>query len=234
MDNKKLQQKNKLLYSVISLGCLLALVVFSIFMMPGSSLSWFSKNEKLESSGISVNSEKYPLKVEYAADGEEFSVVDWDLPLNFLQSTSWYPGYSVVFKIKVTNVGNSPVCVDSFGFSAPTEQEETARTVGEEDYYLGTQLSAAVTAINDTTLLTPEEHRLLSVQDGKAIREDLTIYQDTEQSIKLQPTESIRLTVRLTFVNEDFSQDMYKNFGKSEDSPERCQRRFFVGYSSIN
>lgn len=236
MEKKMSVEKKKMIYSLISMSCILCLICISLVLLPNGSFSWFAENENVEGSQMGVGVEKNPLKVEYARrDPEtlsvgEFSEIDRNDPLNFLESDIWYPGYSVVFDVKITNVGASALCVSSVGFCAPTEEEEHARVVEDTSYYLGTQLSAAVLAINEASEATPVEQRLLTLNGEEPNRVELVLYEDPGQSLVLQASESLLLTVRLTFVNENFSQDVYRDFGKEDGNAERCQRRMFVDY----
>ncbi len=185
---------------------------------------------------MGVGAKKYPLKVEYARcdtqtlEVGEFSEIRRDETLNFLESDVWYPGYSAFFELKITNEGSDTIFINSVGFCAPTEDEESARVVDQTSYYLGTQLSAAVLAINQTPQATPTEQRLLTLNEGTPNRVELIIYEEEGQGVTLQSSESIQLTVRLRFVNENVSQDVYQNFGKDPNATEYCQRRLFVNY----
>ena len=239
MTNETLHAKKKLIYSAISMGCILSLLCVCFVLLPNDSFSWFSKNRDIDGSGMVADVEKFALKVEYArchaetGEAEEFVQIDWKSPLNFLASDAWYPGYSLVFKIKVTNVGDTAIFVDSMGFCAPTEREEVARIEEGKSYYFGTQLSAAVVAIDEVEQSLPAEHRLLALNAGEPSRVDVTLYEDTEQPVQLRPSESMQWTIRLTFVNEKFSQDVYQYFGKDKNAPECCQRRLFVTYVPV-
>ncbi len=236
MDHTSSPQKKKMIHSFIAMSCILGLIIVCLLLLPNFTYSWFAKNETVKGSGMGVNAEDIPFQVEYARcdtqtlTPEEFAEIDPNAPLNFLGSDVWYPGYSVVFQIKITNMGNSPICVDSVGFCAPAAGEEQPRIVDDVSYYLGTQLSVTVLAVNGAAQPAPAEQRLLTVKDGQPAFSDLTIYEDEAQAISLQPSEDLRLTIRLTFVNEAFSQDVYANFAKAQDATECCQRRVFVTY----
>jgi hypothetical protein len=240
MDDRVQSTKKKLIYNVISMSCILGLVIFSLIVLPNGSSSWFAKNQNVKGNGMGIGAEKYPLKIEYARydtetmETEEFSTIDIDSQLNFLESDMWYPGYSVVFKLRITNVGDSPVSVSSVGFCAPDESEEVAREVDGASYYLGTQLSAAVIAIDETAQNSPTERRLLTIgENGELNRVDLALYNSGGENV-LSPSNSILLTVRITFINDEVnSQDMYRNFGRDENALECCQRRLFVTYLPI-
>ena len=231
--------KKKLISSFISLCCILGLLILCVILLPGLTFSWFSQNESVGGDGMGIGAEPYPLKVEYArldaqgGNAGEFSEIKSDVSLNFLESDVFYPGYSVLFKIRLTNTGISPICIHSVGFCEPTEDEEKPRVVESVSYYLGTQLSASVVAINDTPIPTPTEQRLLTVSDGEPERIPLTLYTDTGSTRILQPSEHMSLTVRLLFVDENTSQDVYRNFGKEDSSAECCRRRLFATYEQI-
>ena len=240
MKEKMSLLKKKMIYSLITMSSIFCLLVFCILLLPSNSLSWLSKNEKVDGLGSGSSVEKSPLRVEYArCDAQtlvagEFAQIHRDTSLDFLESDVWYPGYSVVLELKITNVGIEAICVDTVGFCAPTEEEEIALVVDENSYYLGTQLSAAVLSINQTPQSPLIEQRLLTLDpSGEANRVELILYEDENQSVILDPSESIRLTIRLSFVNEDFSQDEYRNFGKEEGAQEGCRRRLFVNYAVI-
>ena len=127
-------------------------------------------------------------------------------------------------------MGTGSICVDSVGFFAPTESEEAPRVADGNTYYLGTQMTVALLEINQQPVGSSTEHSLLTLENGVPSRQQLHLYEDREQTVKLLPGESIQLTFRLTFTNEDFSQNEYLNFGKDENSGECCQRRLFVSY----
>ena len=111
MANTTLPQKKKLIHSAISMGCILCVLVFCIVLLPTFSFSWFSKNENAEGSDMRVSAQNYPLKIEYSRCDEqtltpgEFTDITQDSSLNFLESDVWYPGYSAVFALRITNVG---------------------------------------------------------------------------------------------------------------------------------
>ena len=240
MKEKMSLLKKKMIYSLITMSSIFCLLVFCILLLPSNSFSWLSKNEKVDGSGSGSSVEKSPLRVEYArCDAQtlgagEFTQIHRDASLDFLESDVWYPGYFVVFELKITNVGIETICVDTVGFCAPMEEEEIALVLDEKSYYLGTQLSASVLAINQVPQVPLIEQRLLTLApNGVANRAELVLYEDENQSIVLEPSESIQLTIRLSFVNEDFSQDEYRNFGKTEDAQECCRRRLFVNYAVI-
>ena len=240
MDNRVQSPKKKLIYSAISMSCILGLLILSLIMLPNGSFSWFARNQNVEGDGMGISAEKYPLKVEYARcdtetmETEDFSEIDINSQLNFIESDVWYPGYSVVFKLRITNVGDSPVSVNSVGFCAPDESEEVAKTVDGASYYLGTQLSVAVIAIDETVQSSPIERRMLTLgKNGEPNRVDLTLSNSGGENV-LSPSNSVLLTVRVTFINdEDNSQDVYRNFGIGDNALECCQRRLFATYLPI-
>jgi hypothetical protein len=109
-----------------------------------------------------------------------------------------------------------------------------ARKVDGASYYRGTQLSAAVIAIDETAQNSPTERRLLTIgENGELNRVDLALYNSGGENV-LSPSNSILLTVRITFINDEVnSQDIYRNFGRGENALECCQRRLFVTYLPI-
>lgn len=229
-------QKKKLLYSLASMTGILCLLCVCTVLLSKGSLSWLAQNDSVQGSGLGLSIANEQLKVEYARlDPEtqeygEFSEIDLESPLNFLEPDVWYPGYSMIFSIRITNAGTGAICIDSMGFLAPTESEESPRVSGVNSYYLGTQLTVSLLEVNQEPYRNATEHSLLTLQNGTPSRQQLTLYEDRGQTVKLLPNESLQLTVRLTFTNEDFSQDEYLNFGKDENSDECCQRRLFVSY----
>ena len=238
METMKLQKK-KLLYSLVSMTAILCLLCVSTVLLSGGSLSWLAQNDNVDGSGLELSVANEQIKVEYARidsqtmESEEFSEIDLESPLNFLESDVWYPGYSMIFNIKITNAGSGAICIDSMGFLAPTESEESPREDNGNFYYLGTQLTASLLAVDQKPYGNATELSLLTLQNGAPDYQKLTLYEDLEQTIKLLPGESIQFTIRLTFTNEDFSQNEYLNFGKGENSGEHCQRRLFVSYVPV-
>ena len=220
------------------MGTVLAVLLVAVFAVPGFTLAWFSYNNRAHGDGLGITADTFPLKVEYArCDSStlapaEFFEVNTEQTLNFLEGDTWYPGYFVVFALRVTNIGSGVICVNKVGFSSPSASEESPRLVDGEYYYFGTQLSAAEIAVNGKDVASPTEQRLLTMNGNTPSYAVVTVHNDDTGSYNIAPGEHIELKIRITFVNESYSQDVYRNFGKDASTGERCQRRIFVNYLS--
>lgn len=217
--------------------CAAAVVFFVVLLTCGLSFGWFSQNKDVNANGMSVSALAKGVGVLYRIQNDDGTWPDeWsNMPNGIIPGTDAIacPGDKSVMQIKVTNISQADIVINSIGFNDFTiGTEEIANAKGK---YLGTQIYADlmyitnvdttdytdVTVINDTTAKA-------KILDDSLIPSRLALYTHGEDDATLEYEEFFIYTIELEFVDSNESQDDYKNFGVDDDG--KCERTLYVDY----
>ena len=142
------------------------------------------------------------------------------------------------FKIKIESISKRTVSLHGFGFEAPLSTEERPKVENGVSYYLSTEISTSLLAVNGNALevdaaSAPLRDGGFSTSNG-VVMYDNTVpaeridYMDifAVDDITLTTGESVVFTVSMTFDQSVFNQNVFKNF----DASGKCSRRLFFTY----
>jgi len=224
--------KNKLISSIINVSVIFVVFCVVCVFIFGDVFGWFSSNDKVNATGMSVNAYAKRVSVEYAVgtEGDKGNITysayttttTGELPVTENINA---PGDYSVFKLRIKNNSGKAFDIDSVGFKAPDSTTEVPVTVESVNYYLGTQLKVTLIEINEVSVSSPTGLTLLTLNGENFVTEELNFYDETTT---LNNNDYLVLTVKLEFIESGTVQDPYKNFGNPDGI---CKRILNIEFS---
>lgn len=254
---KKLSKSNILIAQKgISLVVVFATLLTAFVAIAPWTYGWFAKNNTVTASGIHTQAYHSKFDVAYAVkpDGATtFQTVDD--PEDLFNSIV-APGQSVEVQVTITNksINKYTVNLTGFGLEAPSTAQDVPKLDDEGNIrYLSTEITTQLLGVTvvypSTNTNTPPVYSVVdyNTQDeetssapvqlragesknpGAANRID---YVQSVQGIEDTPISvpvggSVTFTIRLTFVNATYNQNIYKNFAATGG---KCERTFFFTF----
>jgi hypothetical protein len=161
------------------------------------------------------------------------------------------PGDSVTIQIKITSKSKYDVKLAGFGLEAPSTAQDVPKSDGTYNRYLSTELTTELIEINgETTSVNgsaPIYLRGTSLTDDTQMGTEEAsqnpartagridyigsfvkpVDDQTPPAVLLPKGGSVTFTIRLTFVNATYNQNIYKNFATTGG---KCERTFFFTF----
>ncbi len=245
MKNKLTKSNLIIAQRGVSLVVVFATLLTAFVAIAPWTYGWFAKNNKVTASGMHTQAYYSRFDVTYAVkqDGEYKPAEP-----NALFNTIIAPGYSAEIQITITNKSSNKYAVNltGFGLEAPTADQEIAKvdSAGKIRYLsteLTTELLGVTVAYPSTNTNTPPAYSVTmqsvpvqlregtSTEPGAAGRIDYVRYvKDVETTpISVPVGGSVTFTIRVTFKNTDYDQNIYKDFAGTGG---KCERKFFFTF----
>lgn len=232
MDKERVKQILKTPHLVVSgltiLG-LSVLFVMIIFLYKHPAFAWFAHSTESDASGMKVGVDQNTVVFKYAEQSGGGWGADTAFSVNGtadLAKRLNKPGDTYTFRLTVTNTGTQSVTFSKLGFLTPKAGDEVPVTDDEDvDHYLGTQIYVKVLNVNGTPVADPPAVYLLTLSAGEPVFEDKVLYTfGSEQT--LTSGNSMTFVLEFTFENLNEPQDVFQDFGVSNDGT--CKRAFLI------
>ena len=239
---KKLSKSNLLIAQKgISLIAVFAMLIVSIVAIIPLSFGWFAKNNQVSANGMHTQAYKTNFEVTYAIVGKEGSIGVDNVKDIFSELSA--PGGSTEVQITIKNKGKYPVKITQFGLDAPNANQDVPKIDSAGNMrYLSTELTTQLVAVTGVTVDTHDpiylrgttaSGKTLGVDEeasrnpGTAERIDYVQYVKDEEIIIVPSNSSVTFTIRLSFVNATYDQNIYKDFVNTKG---KCERGIFFTY----
>ena len=216
----KLAGKKRILLYILALAAL---------SLVSTTFAWVMANRIVRGKDLGMAAYGTDVKIEYAVDNGNIQESDYKEfeagTVLSLTNGIRYPGDSQKYRIRITNIGDDPAKITSFGIKAPTWEEEACNNAG---YYLGTQITVELLEINGIKQTgTAQYLAAYEAENSQTLAPitDIEIWTGTT----LNKGEFVELTVQFTFANKNERQNEYILFG-TESVGGTCQRRLYLSF----
>lgn len=243
---KKLSKSNILIAQKgLSLVVVFATLLTAFVAIAPWTYGWFSKNDTVTVSGIHTQAYHSKFDVSYAVKQSDGSYQATDPSALF--DTIKAPGQSVEVQVTITNksINKYTVNLTGFGLEAPSTAQDVPKLDDEGKIrYLSTEITTQLISVSVTDGdsvtnygVIPEKEGSTdsapvplrtgsSTEPGAAERIDYIDAID-QTKISVPVGGSVTFTIRLTFVNATYNQNIYKNFAETGG---KCERTFFFTF----
>lgn len=216
----------------ISLVAVFAVLVVSLVAIsPNLSFGWFSAGSYAEADGMEVMAQMSAFDIYYRMKGDTtWQEIDLSSPISVADGLD-SPGTTATFEIKLVNKGAEDVTINEFGMASPTAAEEVANEAG---VYLSTELFMTLVKVasEDGT----KEYTLNSPppldESGQSLKTTENInymqYVSDTPTVTLASEEDVVFEISIMFLNRDYPQNEFKNFGVDGDGV--CARRLYLTF----
>lgn len=251
---KKLSKSNILIAQKgISLVVVFATLLTAFVAIAPWTYGWFAKNNKVTASGMHTQAYKSDFDVAYAVKPDGATAFQQVTDPGNLFNSIVAPGQSVEIQVTITSQARNlyPVKITGFGLEAPTTDQDVPKSDGTYNRYLSTELTTELIEINgETTSVNgsaPIYLRGTSLTDDTQMGTEEAsqnpartagridyigsfvkpVDDQTPPAVLLPKGGSVTFTIRLTFVNATYNQNIYKNFAETGG---KCERTFFFTF----
>ena len=210
---------------------LLYILALAALSFVSTTFAWVMANRILHSN-VGMAAYGTDVKIEYAVDNGNVQESDYTefSPGTALSLTNGiqYPGDSQKYRIRITNLGEEPAKITSFGIKAPTAEEEAPNNAG---YSFGTQITVELLEIDGVEQAAAAKY-LAAYETGQTLAPitDLELWAGKTLAKSGETGDTVELCVQFTFVNKNERQNEYINFG-SESVGGVCRRRFYISFA---
>ena len=208
---------------------LMYILLLAALSVVSTTFAWVMVNRIVNGNNLGMAAYGTEVKIEYAVfDNDtskysEYVPFDPDHPVKLTNGIQ-YPGDTQKYRIRITNIGEEPARITSFGIKAPTKEEEAPNKAG---YSFSTQITVALLEVDGVAQNADAKFLAVYETDQKlATITDLELWAGKP----LAKNDTVELTVQFTFVNKNERQNEYIQFG-TEPVGGVCQRRFYISFA---
>ena len=214
--------------AILGLSVLFAMIAM-IYLNP--AFGWFSANKRTDASGFDMRTKQQRFSLLYAVKTGDAFGADTAFVANDaadLAKELQRPGDTYTFRLTIRSEDTHDIKINQIGFLAPVlGTDEVPVTENEVDYYLSTELYARVLAVNGENIASPATTYLLTLDgEGNPVLTDTPLY-TFATPYTLAPGASATFVIEITFINRATDQNVYQNFGGT-DNDGVCQRKIFM------
>ena len=212
---------------------LMYILLLAALSVVSTTFAWVMVNRIVNGNNLGMAAYGTEVKIEYAVfDNDtskysEYVPFDPDHPVKLTNGIQ-YPGDTQKYRIRITNIGEEPARITSFGIKAPTKEEEAPNKAG---YSFSTQITVALLEV-DGVAQNADAKFLAAYETGQTLAPitDLELWAGKTLAKSGETGDTVELTVQFTFVNKNERQNEYIQFG-TEPVGGVCQRRFYISFA---
>ena len=248
---KKLSKSNIIIAQKgISLVVVFATLLTAFVAIAPWTYGWFAKNNTVTASGMHTQAYYSKFDVAYAVKPDGATAFQSVTDPGDLFNSIVAPGQSVEVQVTITNksINKYTVNLTGFGLEAPSTAQDVPKLDDEGKIrYLSTEITTQLISVSVTNGDSVTNYGVIPEKEGSTDSAPVQLragesknpgaanridYVQSVQGIEDTPISvpvggSVTFTIRLTFVNATYNQNIYKNFAATGG---KCERTFFFTF----